>query len=141
MGNERKNATLGMPFGTACGRLRKLILFHLICRLEENICFKCHKPIERVEDLSIEPNLPWEGILADLFWDLNNIAFSHLRCNVPHVRRGGEPQRKIGPPGTAWCAYHEIFEPRENFYPAPENWHGLRNQCKTGRYERTPKVK
>src|SRR5271170_1579899 len=85
MGNEKKTQTLGMPFGTACGRLRKNILFHLLTRLKENICFKCGLTIEKVEDLSIEHKLPWEGRSADLFWSLDNIAFSHLHCNRPHT--------------------------------------------------------
>lgn len=86
MGNSNvgKSRTLGMPHGTACNKLRKQILFHLLIKLGENKCFKCSEIIEKVADLSIEHKQPWEGISADLFWDLNNIAFSHLHCNRPH---------------------------------------------------------
>jgi hypothetical protein len=87
---QRVVAQLGMPPGTAAGRLRKIILFHLLCRLEENICFKCAKEIVTVDELSIEHKEPWEGRSAELFWDLNNIAFSHLRCNTIHRVKIGE---------------------------------------------------
>lgn len=92
MSNEKKTATLGMPHGTATGRLRKNILFHLLRKYGESVCFKCSQDIERVEDLSIEHKKPWEGVSADLFWDLDNIAFSHLRCNLPD-----RPFRKYTP--------------------------------------------
>ena len=63
----KKNATLGMPHGTASGRLRKIILFDLLKRHKENTCFKCGTEIVDVDDLSIEHKLPWEGISAQLF--------------------------------------------------------------------------
>ncbi len=100
--STRKKAFLGMPHGTATARLRKSILFHLIQKLSENICFKCSEKIEKVEDLSIEHKLPWEGVSVELFWSLDNIAFSHLRCNRPHrYVGGGVSKRKIGEAGTA----------------------------------------
>lgn len=83
MGNKEKNATLGMPSGTACNRLRKLVLFRQLQKHKENICVRCNKEIEKVEDLSIEHIKPWEGISAELFWNLDNVAFSHLSCNRP----------------------------------------------------------
>lgn len=83
MSNEKKSATLGMPHGTASNRLRKNILFHLLQKLNEAVCFKCQQAIVSVEDLSIEHKKPWEGISAELFWDIENIAFSHLHCNKP----------------------------------------------------------
>lgn len=75
---------LGMPFGTACNRLRKNVLFHLLKKSNENVCFKCGKIIETVDELSIEHKQPWEGRNVALFWDIENIAFSHMKCNRPH---------------------------------------------------------
>ena len=77
----RKSAFLGIPHGTACKRLRKMVLFDLLRRHGENVCFKCAGVIEIAEELSIEHKQPWEGISIELFWSLENIAFSHLRCN------------------------------------------------------------
>jgi len=131
MSNEKKSATLGMPHGTAVHRLRKNILFSMLKRLGEDVCFKCRKPIESVDELSIEHKLPWEGISAELFWDLANIAFSHLTCNVPNKRATAQPkQRKIGPPGTSWCYRCEKFLPVEQFCKNETRWDGLHNLCK-----------
>lgn len=131
MSNQKKNETLGMPHGTACHRLRKMILFKLLLKLEENVCVKCHLPIEVVEDLSIEHLKPWEGISAELFWDLDNIAFSHLKCNRPdRPDNGGIKNRFVGPDGTNWCWKHQKFLPVEWFSPNKHRWNGLHNLCK-----------
>jgi hypothetical protein len=112
--NERKNQTLGMPHGTASSRLRKNILFHLLKKHGENYCFKCSELIEIVDDLSIEHKQPWEGISAELFWDLDNIAFSHLHCNRPH-RNGGGDNRILYPNGKAWCSDCKRFKSVDDF--------------------------
>ena len=83
--SERIVGLLGMSYGAACNRLRKNILFHLLKEHGKNICFKCSEVIDKVEDLSIEHKLPWEGRDASLFWDIENIAFSHMKCNRPHT--------------------------------------------------------
>ena len=129
MSNEKKNATLGMPHGTAAGRLRKMLLFDCLKRHDENICVRCSKPILLIEELSIEHIKPWEGRSAELFWDLTNIAFAHTHCNVPHVRNGGAP-RKVGPEGMAWCTNHQRFLPLYAFSKNANHWHGLDNECK-----------
>lgn len=87
VGNEKKNAQLGMPFGTASGRLRKLVLFSVLERHEENVCFQCGNKINSADDLSIEHKVPWLDTDARLFWDINNIAFSHLSCNISAARQ------------------------------------------------------
>jgi hypothetical protein len=134
MSNEKKAATLGMPHGTANGRLRKIILFHLLKKLNENICFKCSQVIDKVEDLSIEHKQPWEGRSADLFWDLDNIAFSHLICNRPHrnypENLGAHVERYVGPEGTAWCSGHLSFLPVVEFYEERDRWNHCSVYCK-----------
>lgn len=82
--NKKKSEQLGMPHGTASGRLRKMILFHLLKKLGDNVCFQCKGSIESIEDLSIEHKIPWldSSDPPALFFDLENIAFSHLSCNV-----------------------------------------------------------
>ena len=130
---------LGMSQGTAMNRLRKMILFSLIQEVKRDLCFVCDKKIHTVQELSIEHKEPWEGRSAELFWSLDNIAFSHLRCNKPHTIQLGKSnllKRKVGPKGTAWCAFHEKFEPTENFWPHNQRWNGFRPNCKTGRYGR-----
>ena len=136
MSNENKSAQLGMPFGTACGRLRKMVLFSVLKKHEENVCVRCNGAIELVDDLSIEHIKPWENVSVDLFWDLNNIAFSHIHCNVPHVYHGGKFQRKVGPLNTAWCTVCKKFEPIERFHKNKHNWNGLQSHCKEFRPDR-----
>ena len=81
-----KAAQLGMPWGTANNRLRKSIMFKYIKMAGDDICFRCEKVIERIEDLSIEHKLSWQGVSTQLYWDLDNIAFSHLSCNTGPTR-------------------------------------------------------
>jgi hypothetical protein len=80
---SNKDLLLGMPIGTAAGRLRKLVMFELVKRLGLNVCFRCSKPIGTAATLSIEHKDSWQ--LSDdpvaSFFDVDNIAFSHLRCN------------------------------------------------------------
>lgn len=124
---------LGMSYGAAGNKLRKLILFSLLEKLGENVCFKCKEVIHSVDELSIEHIQPWEGREAKLFWDLTNIAFSHLACNLPHTYHGGTSQRKIGPEGTSWCIVCQKFEPIDNFWKDSSRWNGLRQYCKESR--------
>ena len=82
--NRKKIAIkLGMSIGTAQSRLRKMIMFQMVQKLGLDICFRCGKKIEKIEDLSIEHKIPWlnSNKPKELFWDLSNIAFSHLSCN------------------------------------------------------------
>ena len=82
---KRNTELLGMSHGTAHNRLRKLVLFDVLKRHKENICFRCGKEIEQIDELSIEHKVPWERRdNPELFWDLNNVTFSHMACNKPH---------------------------------------------------------
>ena len=73
-----------MPYGTASNRLRKLLLFSLAQKLELDICYRCSLKIYTVESFSIEHKNGWE--LAknpiEAFFNLEDIAFSHLICNI-----------------------------------------------------------
>jgi hypothetical protein len=132
----RKSAFLGMPHGTAANRLRKLILFDLLRRHGENVCFKCSGKIETPDELSIEHKQPWEGVSVELYWSLDNIAFSHLRCNRNHRYEGGGAKlRKVGPEGTAWCRSCKAFLPEAKFSRHSSRWNGLQPWC-NGCYER-----
>lgn len=125
MGRLRKLPTSGMPFGTACNKLRKLLLYTYVKKAGDNVCYVCKNYIETVDEFSIEHKTPWEGISDDLFWDLENIAFSHLKCNRPHRRRISQ---RITPEGMHWCGGCQ------DFLSASEFWKGekgkLKNMCK-----------
>lgn len=87
MSNIQKSRQLGMPFGTATNRLRKRVLFYLLVKHKENFCFRCGLEIESEENLSIDHKEPWFGLDTKLFWDIGNIAFAHLKCNVATGRK------------------------------------------------------
>ena len=82
-GNKKKSEQLGMSHGTAANRLRKMILFRMLQKTGEDVCFQCGEKIENLRDLSIEHKTPWLDSKdpVGLFFDLDNIAFSHLSCN------------------------------------------------------------
>lgn len=131
MGNAEKIATLGMPHGTASGRLRKMLLFRQLKKHNENVCVRCEKEIETVEELSVEHIKPWEGISAELFWDLNNVAFSHLRCNVGAPRKGMPPTNKIiSSIGFLWCFRCQKEKPENEFHKNSFYHHSHNSECK-----------
>lgn len=82
--NKKKSELLGEVFSSARGRLTRMILFQFVVETNKNICFQCGKKIEKLEDLSIEHKTPWMGAEnpRETFYDLNNIAFSHILCNA-----------------------------------------------------------
>jgi hypothetical protein len=92
MGNQDKSAILGENFSTATSRLRKNVLFDLLVRHDENKCFRCGERITRPEELSMEHMEPWRTPAQ--FWDVDNIAFSHLRCNVGAAVGSGSQKRE-----------------------------------------------
>lgn len=93
--NDKKAAQLGMPIGTAGNRLRKAIIFKLLEESNQNFCFQCGAEIESVNELSIEHKVPYldSGKAQELYFDLDNIGFSHLSCNCSASRRN---EKKCG---------------------------------------------
>lgn len=91
-----KNAQLGMSAGKARNILVNDILWSLICETDKNKCFHCNEPMTRL-NFSIEHKDPWmySENPAEKFFDLDNISFSHLACNVGAARRDmSVPNRK-----------------------------------------------
>lgn len=129
--NQKKSEQLGLAFGTANSRLRKQLLFKYVSIAGANVCFSCEGVIESVDDFSIEHKKPWFNKDPELFWDLDNIAFSHLKCNTPHTYKGRRDARKVGPEGTAWCSIHKDFLPIENFWSNKSRWNGYYSTCKS----------
>ena len=73
---------LGMDKGTAMHRLKKTIMFELVKKAGMDRCYRCRLLITNVSELSVEHMKSWLWKDVKLFWDINNIAFSHLACNV-----------------------------------------------------------
>ena len=92
--NDERQKQLGMPLGTARGKLNKAITFQMVQRLGLDTCFQCGKKIKTVRDLSIEHKISWLHSTdpVGLFFNLDNTAFSHLSCNCGgNGELGGHP--------------------------------------------------
>lgn len=76
-----------MHYSTAAARLDRKILFWLVRQAGLDTCHQCGKKIERVEDLSTEHKVAWLDVDPALYWDLENIAFSHKSCNFAAGRK------------------------------------------------------
>jgi len=87
--NKKKNDQLKMNHGTASNRLKKSILLDLLCKLDYNLCYRCGEEIKIAENLSIDHIKPWldSENPIELFFDLNNVTFSHRRCNSGAARK------------------------------------------------------
>ena len=84
-----KKKQLGMDPSTASNRLVKALLFSLGKKLDMQWCFHCGAQIDGYRDMSIEHKVPWlhSEDPADLYFDLDNIAFSHKSCNYAAARK------------------------------------------------------
>ena len=79
-----------MDHGTASNRLKKTLMFELAKKLDMHWCFQCAAEIEHSDDMSLEHKTPWlhSEDPKGLFFDIDNIAFSHKSCNYRAARLG-----------------------------------------------------
>jgi len=86
MSKHKKTQQLGMNPSTASGRLVKDTLFRLVVEAGHK-CYRCGGELTR-ESFSIEHKVPWldSEEPRGLFFDQDNIAFSHLACNCKASR-------------------------------------------------------
>ena len=82
-GHQRQNRLLGQNTGGAAYVLYRKLLFKMVQELGRDQCHRCGQEIENYESFSIDHIESWR--LADdpkaVFFDLENIAFSHRSCN------------------------------------------------------------
>lgn len=146
-GNENKYRLLGMPYGTACARLRKALLYECASRLGLCVCFQCGEPIEDVESFSIDHKEAWMSANdpVDAFFNLDNIAFSHLSCNIKaasrqaeewiatNKRRGIELRKSNQIDGYSHCSLCKQQLPNESFSKNRNRYNGLQDCCESCR--------
>lgn len=77
----QKKIQLGMSVTGARHKLLRALLFRLVVKLGLDNCFRCGKKINDVSWLTIEHKKPWLHVDVSLFWDVENICFSHSKCN------------------------------------------------------------
>lgn len=136
MYQDKKSVQLGMGFGSACHKLRVMLLFSMAEKLGRTTCVRCNKLIESADDFSIEHIVAWQDLDVALFWDLNNIGFSHRACNYSHARR---MRPRHSPEGMAWCWGHQDFLPHDRFAQCRQRSNGLQRECKECRSLRQKK--
>jgi len=92
---------LGMNPSTASGRLIKDLLFRFVTEAGYK-CFRCGEDLTR-DSFSIDHEIPWLHSEApvELFFDLDNVKFSHFTCNSGAARR---PHKKYFTEGDIQAA-------------------------------------
>lgn len=129
--NQRRAEFLGMPHGTASHKLRKSLLYKYVRLANHHFCYKCGAKIETVDELSIEHKKPWENIDPALFWDLDNITFSHLVCNKKHSKRNQYTHiSELAPDGTKWCGKCRTYLLKDSFAKNKSEEDGYRSYCR-----------
>ena len=86
---DKKKTQLGISHGTASHRLVRSLLFKMVKEIGLDVCFQCGEKIKTIRELSIEHKIPWldSEDPVGLYFDLDNIAFSHLSCNCANSRK------------------------------------------------------
>ncbi len=137
---ESKNKFLGLNHGTARNQLKNLFLFKLIVETGRNQCHRCGNPMT-AEDFSIEHIKDWLWVDPTLFWDLNNISFSHRKCNYASSRK---TTKIISPEGMSWCGKCKQHLPLAEFpkaHHSPELGKKKTRHCTKCNNKRTLKAK
>jgi hypothetical protein len=126
-----------MPHGTACNRLRKLVMYRILELAGNTDCFRCGLKIGSAAELSIDHKQDWQESSDPirLFFDLDNIAFSHRRCNISAADRSNAihasclSQMTKSPAGMSWCNRCKRHRPAGDFYRNRARLCGLAAQC------------
>ena len=138
---SKKDEQLGMDHTTAGHRLRKMLLFEFAKRLGLDKCFRCRKQLT-IDDFTIDHKEPWLDVGPELFWDVNNIAFSHSKCNILAQRHVGSRLDALhalmrsrskhlnAPEGMAWCTKHKAYFPKSRFDRDRAQANGVHARCK-----------
>lgn len=123
---------LGEHLSTARSRLVKSLLFKLLQESGQAVCFKCSLPIKIIDELSIEHIIPWlhEINAKELFFDLENVTFSHLKCNRPNRPRSFRQAEKF-PEGFKRCSRCKNILILNEFYDRKSSFTGKSSQCKS----------
>lgn len=121
--SKQKTLLLGENFSTAAHKLRKAIMFSLIQELNRDICHRCTLKIDSINELSIEHIESWQSAKnpSGSFYDLKNIAFSHLSCNSSAAHRKKKYATDQERRAVQWSRYYsnkkdQILERKRDRY-------------------------
>lgn len=128
--NQVKSEVLGEAWGTANSKLRKSLLFYMAGLLELLDCYRCGNLIESIDVFSIEHKQSWMNSSDPVkyFYNIDNISFSHIRCNVA---AGNEGKRLYKNDSERFKARHQRLraDPQkyEEFLEYKRNWYAKNN--------------
>lgn len=142
-GNENKNKALGMPYGTATSKLRKILLFDFSEKLGLRDCYRCGKHIDTLSEFSIEHKVSWlySENPVETFFDITKIGFSHLICNN---RAGGfaaaensgfqfgrtpTNKKRFEGGNQSWCSICKKYKDKKSFGLNASKSTGLATEC------------
>jgi len=76
---------LGMSRTTARHRLYRNLIWDMFTKLHGRICYRCKGPLHN-DDWHIDHIQPWAiaSKPAEMYFNLENIALSHSKCNIIH---------------------------------------------------------
>jgi hypothetical protein len=118
----KKSSQLGMNFSKASHLLKRRILFRFLERLGETKCYRCSEEMT-YDSFSVDHVKDWLDRDPLLFWDLDNIKFSHKKCNIRSSRK------------TSTCKTCGKSEPEVTI----RKWNRVCTDCKNSR-KRVPKM-
>jgi len=135
--NEKKASQLGMPAATARQILIKSLLYKMAQKLGADLCYRCKIKIDNIDDFSIDHIIDWldTGNAIELYFDTDNVAFSHTLCNTlagsGGFIRGHTPVNKYRPVpnGMAWCGKEQKFRLISEFSSDRHRWNKLQDIC------------
>lgn len=130
-----------MSVGKANNILKKSLLFFLVQKLELDVCYRCGEKIKIVDEFSVEHKINWldSENPIELFFDLENISFSHDKCNYGAVRKEylsqkgkelGKNNIIICPDEMAPCSTCKEIKPLTEFHKDKIALRGVHSECK-----------
>ena len=94
--SDRNLEKLGMHKSSAQRKLNKILLFEYVKKADENICWQCGDRITKFDEFSVEHKESWSCAEEPkkAYFDIENIAFSHLSCNVQKIRNSPHKRKQ-----------------------------------------------
>ena len=85
----RKKEQLEENISSATNKLLRNLIFNFIKETNKDLCYRCNEKILTLREMSIDHKINWldSDNPKELFFNLDNIAFSHLGCNARHTRK------------------------------------------------------
>ncbi len=123
-----KRDFLGMSSSNAHIMLVRMMLFRLVQQFGLDVCFRCDRKIKTLREFSLDHEKNWLYVDPALYWDLDNIKFSHLSCNSRHR---WHPLHQPMPGGALmFIVLRRCLDLTSNFHRNRLQPNGYHNYCK-----------